>query len=170
MESQREEASEDEHFKVIENFILHFYASHFLWSTSVFNKVHGCLGAISILKQQNHIFHHPIIFVPLPLPHLSIRTLLMLDQGSPRSSMSPFLCPDLQGSLIYMSCLLAVLSGNSTYHFQCDGDTIQPQQKSNAWEQIQDSATLSIIKILFKLLILLEVPLLLLKLRMIMII
>lgn len=69
IECQREDVSEDEHFKAIENFILKliFSASYFLLSP-LFSKVHGCLGAISILKQQNHFFHHLVIFVPLPLP------------------------------------------------------------------------------------------------------
>lgn len=69
MQSQREDVSEDEHFKAIENFILKFIfsASYFLWSP-LFSKVHGCLGDTSIFKQQNHFFHHLVIFVPLPLP------------------------------------------------------------------------------------------------------
>lgn len=69
MESQREDVSEDEHFKAIENFTWKFIfsASYFLWSP-LFSKVHGCLGAMNILKQQNHFFHYLVIFVPLPPP------------------------------------------------------------------------------------------------------
>ena len=68
MESQREDVSEDEHFKAIGNFTWKFIfsASYFLWSP-LFSKVHGCLGAMNILKQ-NHFFHYLVIFVPLPPP------------------------------------------------------------------------------------------------------